>query len=169
VSASSQRCNFPVRTHSPENPEPTWNLAPTGGASPDEARHTISPSSDKAIAAPEERVNRRARLAIKSSPAYIYAPNDSTSWRIAFSVGASATHCTRSGSVTGCGRSGSRASSGTDSASSGTDWGPASGEARLESAVSVLKNSQVFSCRKDESASFSNRMPLRPEGWDHTT
>ena len=43
VSESSQRSERPVRTHSPENPEPTCRRVPKGGASgPALARQTIS-------------------------------------------------------------------------------------------------------------------------------
>ena len=42
VSASSQRDNFPDRTHSPEKPEPTCRAAPKGGAlGPAPARQII--------------------------------------------------------------------------------------------------------------------------------
>ncbi len=59
-----------MRTHSPENPEPTWSREPTGGASsPALATQIISLSlpSDRAIAAPVARVMVSARSAIDCS------------------------------------------------------------------------------------------------------
>ena len=61
VSESSQRCTLAVRTHSPETPDPTCKRAPNGGASPEEARHTISLPCSRAMADPEARVMVCAR------------------------------------------------------------------------------------------------------------
>ena len=71
VSVSSQRKSFPLRTHSPENPEPICSRVPVGGASgPELALHTINSGSaaTSAIAAPEARVILCARAAINCTP-----------------------------------------------------------------------------------------------------
>src|SRR5260370_9518355 len=78
-SVSSQRNIVPVRTHSPEKPEPTCKAAPTAGALlPALARQVITPEvmtpqlirpasfPVKAIAAPEARSRDCDREAIRA-------------------------------------------------------------------------------------------------------
>ena len=89
VSASSQRNIVPLRTHSPENPDPTCRVAPTGGAlGPELARQVIilvSPdivsalSFERAMAAPEARSRDCERAAINARTASTSVPSDSAS------------------------------------------------------------------------------------------
>ena len=82
VSVSSQRNILPVRTHSPEKPEPTCKVAPTGGAlGPALARQIMVPGSlaARAIAAPEARSRDCEREAIRERTASRSEPWDSAS------------------------------------------------------------------------------------------
>ena len=90
VSVSPQRSSLPVRTHSPEKPEPTCKAAPTGGAlEPALARQIIMPapipssflvfSPARAIAAPEARSRDWEREATKERTALMSEPRDSAS------------------------------------------------------------------------------------------
>ena len=59
--ASSQRCTWRVRMHSPDRPDPPSSRAPNSGAvGPLLARQTISPSRCRTIAAPDAPVARHA-------------------------------------------------------------------------------------------------------------
>src|SRR5260370_7426907 len=91
-SVSSQRNIVPVRTHSPEKPEPTCKAAPTGGALwPALARQVITPEvmtpelirpasfPVKAIAAPEARSRDCDREDIRERTAFKSDPRDSAS------------------------------------------------------------------------------------------